>query len=165
MNELVRLEVDILVVLGWDLTFGLEELEEVARLCLKEGEKEGLVEKAEELDCPPTLVVEPIKDEEQGAAEDLSRTPLLPATLPRNLPSPLECPAPLPAKSTNSSLSTSPEVFTAPGSIGSGSPPSSVGGDSGDEAAVILKSKDSAETVRRMEAMSFGGPGVVGVCS
>ncbi|ORY90061.1 cyclin-domain-containing protein [Leucosporidium creatinivorum] len=172
--ELVRLEVEVLATLGWELKFELSDLEELSKLLLREGEKAGLVEKSEaEETIAEQESAEVVETEEAAVEEDPNRTPTLPTIPSPQLETPSEPPLPQlgsQLSSSTSSATTSPRLFSpiAPGSTTSTSPvpspPSSVGGDTIDEASSEekeeerqLRLKASCETVRRLESLSMSG--------
>lgn len=179
--ELVRLEVEVLATLGWELKFNLVDLEELAKLLLREGEQAGLVETGEPIAEPePVEVVSP---KEVALQDDPNRTPTLPTIPSPELGIPSHLPLPQLASQLSSSVSsatTSPRLFslTAPNSADSTSPaqspPSSVGGDSVKAASAEeeederqLRLRASLETVRRLELLSVAGSvsnEVVNVC-
>lgn len=169
MAELVKLEVDVLSALKWELKFTLEELDEVAGLCLEIGEREGVVKRLEaekeQEEVGSTSAEATSSPVESRVEEVTSDTPHLTPTLPT--PPPLERPPPprqtdSQLSSVASSTSSSPRLFspTAPRSPVA-SPPSSAGGDSDDERDEEQQRKlglrASFETVRRMERLFMGG--------
>lgn len=180
--ELVRLEVEVLATLGWELKFDLVDLEELAKLLLREGEQAALVEKSETIAEPVTVKV--VDEEGTEVEDDPNRTPTLPTMPSPELPATLGPPPPQldsQLSSTVSSAATSPRLFSLTGqsSTTSTSPvpssPSSVGGDTANEASAEekeeerqLRLKASCETVRRMESLSMSGGAVsnevVNVC-
>lgn len=179
--ELVRLEVEVLATLGWELKFDLADLEELSKLLLKAGEKAGLVEKGEPIAEPMT--VEVVDEESAAVKEDPNQTPTLPTIPSPELGIPLHLPLmPLGSQlsSSVSSAATSPRLFslTAPSSntptSSLPSPPSSVGDDSVDvttpeeqEEERQLRLKAACETARRLESLNLSGGAsneVVHVC-
>lgn len=176
LAELVQLEVDTLATLKWDLSFTLEQLEEVAGIGLKVGEASGKIDKvsSEALDAQP-----PFAEEARisiSACEEASAPSTASATLVLSSRSQLVAPPlqPRPSEtsisgssdasavsSVASSTSTSPSLFERTSrSPAPPSPLSSAGySDDGPEkcAQKLLGNKASSETVRKLGRMSLNG--------
>lgn len=178
IGELVRLEVDALACLSWDLSFTLEQLEELAKIFLQVGEEAGLIEKASTVEKgtpahAPTQVLGGENRDETRAAdgqnsdEEAKTTPQAPSTPVPVTPLPLVPPLqPPPSDSSNasalssesSSASASPSLLAVDRhSPAPSSPPSSTGYQSEDDdnshaaKAInidVLTSRASSDTVR-----------------